>query len=51
VTPPWFGQRDVIGFTAGTTLNRSEFGQTSMPGIVSDEVKIEFSGEFLQAEE
>ena len=49
--PPWFGQRDVIGFTATTTLNRSEFGQTSMPGIVSDEVKIEFSGEFLQAEE
>ena len=49
--PPWFGQRDVIGFTATTTLNRSEFGQNSMPGIVSDEVKIEFSGEFLQAEE
>ncbi|MFN3212342.1 MAG: YceI family protein [Henriciella sp.] len=49
--PPWFGQRDVIGFTASTVLNRSEFGQTSMAGIVSDEVRIEFSGEFLQAEE
>lgn len=49
--PPWFGQRDVIGFSATTTLTRSEFGQTSMAGIVSDEVQIEFSGEFLQAEE
>lgn len=49
--PPWFGQRDVIGFTATTTVTRSEFGQTSMAGIISDEVEIEFSGEFLQAEE
>lgn len=49
--PPWFGQRDVIGFTASTTLNRSEFGQTSLSGVISDEVTIEFSGEFLQAEE
>lgn len=49
--PPWFGQRDVIGFTASATLNRSDFGQTSMAGIISDEVEIEFSGEFLQAAE
>lgn len=49
--PPWFGQRDVIGFTASTTLNRSDFGQTSLAGVISDEVEIEFSGEFLQAEE
>ena len=49
--PPWFGQRDVIGFTASTTLNRSDFGQTSLSGVISDEVTIEFSGEFLQAEE
>jgi len=49
--PPWFGQRDVIGFTASTTITRSEFGQTSMAGIISDEVEIEFSGEFLQAED
>ena len=49
--PPWFGQRDVIGFTASTTINRSEFGNTSLAGIISDEVVIEFSGEFLQAEE
>lgn len=49
--PPWFGQRDVIGFTASTTLNRSDFRQTSLSGVISDEVTIEFSGEFLQAEE
>lgn len=49
--PPWFGQRDVIGFTASTTLNRSDFGMTHLAGIISDEVVIEFSGEFLQAEE
>ncbi|MEM9180129.1 MAG: YceI family protein [Pseudomonadota bacterium] len=49
--PPWFGQRDVIGFTASTTVTRSEFGNTSMVGIISDEVVVEFSGEFLQAEE
>lgn len=49
--PPWFGQRDVIGFTASTTLNRSDFGQTSLAGLTSDEVTIEFSGEFLQAAE
>ena len=49
--PPWFGQRDVIGFTASTTITRSEFGNTSMAGIISDEVVVEFSGEFLQAEE
>ena len=49
--PPWFGQRDVIGFTASTTLNRSDFGQTSLTGVISVEVTIEFSGEFLKAEE
>ena len=49
--PPWFGQRDVIGFTASTTVTRSEFGNTSMAGIIPDEVVVEFSGEFLQAEE
>ncbi|MEQ3745206.1 MAG: YceI family protein [Henriciella sp.] len=48
--PPWFGQRDVIGFTASTTINRSDFGNTSVKRVVSDEVVIEFSGEFLQAE-
>jgi len=49
--PPWFGQRDVIGFTASTTLTRSDFGSTALGGVISDDVVVEFSGEFLQAEE
>ncbi len=49
--PPWFGQRDVIGFTASTTITRSDFGSTALAAVISDEVEIEFSGEFLQAEE
>ncbi len=48
--PPWFGQRDVIGFNASTSLDRSDFGMTNLRGIVSDEVRIEFSGEFIQEE-
>ena len=47
---PWFGQRDVIGFNASTTIKRSDWGMTSMKNVISDEVVIEFSGEFLQAE-
>lgn len=47
---PWFGQRDVIGFDATATLDRTEWGMTALNGIVSNEVVIEFSGEFLQAE-
>ncbi len=47
---PWFGQRDLIGFNASATIKRSDWGMTSMRSIVSDEVTIEFSGEFLQAE-
>ncbi|MEM9738996.1 MAG: YceI family protein [Pseudomonadota bacterium] len=47
---PWFGDRDLIGFNAKTTINRSDFGNTtSIPGI-TDAVEIEFSGEFLQDE-
>lgn len=49
--PPWFGQRDVIGFTASTTITRSDFGSTALGGVIADDVVIEFSGEFLQAEE
>ena len=48
--PPWFGQRDVIGFNASTSLDRSDFGMTNLRGIVSDQVIIEFSGEFIQHE-
>ncbi|MEE2877604.1 MAG: YceI family protein [Pseudomonadota bacterium] len=47
---PWNGERDTIGFTATTTISRSEFGQSSLANVISDDVVIEFSGEFLQAE-
>ena len=47
---PWYGERDVVGFNATTTINRSEFGMDAMQGMISDEVKIEFSGEFVQSE-
>ena len=42
--PPWFGERDVIGFTAGTTVLRSEFGMGAYIPNISDEVIVEFTG-------
>ena len=41
----------ILGFDAETTINRSDFGQTSMQGAISDEVVVEFAGEFVQPEE
>lgn len=49
--PPWFGERDVIGFDASTTVLRSDFGMTAAIPNIGDEVTVEFSGEFLQDEE
>ncbi len=46
----WYGERDVIGFDAETTISRSAFGQESLEGVISDDVVIKFSGEFLQDE-
>ena len=48
--PPWYGERDVIGFTANATLQRSEHGMAAYIPSITDEVSIEFSGEFLQDE-
>ncbi len=45
---PWFGQRDLIGFNAVATIKRSDWGMTAMKRVVSDQVTITFSGEFLQ---
>lgn len=50
VNYPWNDGRDTIGFTATTTISRSAFGQESLASVISDDVVIEFSGEFLQAE-
>ena len=49
--PSWNGGRVILGFDAETTINRSDFGQTSMQGAISDEVVVEFAGEFVQPEE
>ncbi|MEL6474259.1 MAG: YceI family protein [Pseudomonadota bacterium] len=47
---PWFGERDLIGFNAITTITRSEFGMDAMLPNIGDAVTVEFSGEFLQDE-
>ena len=47
---PWFGERDLIGFDAVATIIRSEWGSTAYIPNITDEVRIEFSGEFLQDE-
>ena len=48
--PPWYGGRDVIGFDASTTLNRSDVGMGAYIPNIGDAVKVDFSGEFLQDE-
>lgn len=47
---PWWPERDLIGFTAKTKLNRSDFGMNGFAGILGEEVKVSFTGEFLQDE-
>lgn len=47
---PWFGERDLVGFNATTTINRSDFGMTAAIPNITDEVTISFTGEFLQDE-
>lgn len=47
---PWWGERDLIGFNATGTFNRSDFGMTKLVGPIGDEVSLTFTGEFLQSE-
>tara|TARA_B100000678_G_scaffold70312_1_gene57742 strand:+ start:122 stop:367 length:246 start_codon:yes stop_codon:yes gene_type:complete len=47
---PWMGERDLLGFTASTTIDRTEFGMDALPGVISNDVGIEFSGEFIENE-
>lgn len=47
---PWFGERDLIGFNVSGSVKRSDFGMTALVPNIGDDVRIEFSGEFLQAE-
>lgn len=46
---PWYGDADLIGFDASTTITRSEFGLDKMVDFgIGDEVTIKISAEFLQ---
>lgn len=45
---PWWGERDIIGFTAKAQINRNDFGMTKAPKSIGKDVKIYFTGEFLQ---
>lgn len=47
---PWYGERDIIGFNASTTITRSEWGMGAYLPMIGDEVTVEFSGEFIQDE-
>lgn len=46
---PWFGARDLIGFSATGTLKRSDFGMTALLPNIGDEVEIIIEAEFLEA--
>jgi len=48
--PPWYGGRDVIGFSAKSTIKRSEFGMNHLIPNIGDEVEIIVEAEFLEAE-
>ena len=48
---PWWGERDIIGFSAKATINRNDFGMTKAPKSAGEDVKIYFTGEFLQDSE
>lgn len=43
-----FGVKHVMGFSATTKINRSEWGMKALIPAVSDEVRIEIEGEFVK---
>lgn len=45
---PWFGTRDIIGFSATGTLKRSEFGMDTLLPNIGDEVEIIIEAEFVE---
>lgn len=46
----WYGERDVIGFSATANFNRSDFGLTALLPGIGDEITLTIETEFLQAE-
>lgn len=47
---PYFGERDVLGFSARATLKRSDFGMSALLPAIGDEVTLTLETEFLQVE-
>ena len=47
---PYFGTRDVIGFSATASLKRSDFGMNALLPAIGDEVDITIEVEFLEEE-
>ncbi|MBI1339197.1 polyisoprenoid-binding protein [bacterium] len=46
---PFFGARDLLGFSARGVLKRSDFGLTRFASVVGDEVEVIIEAEFVQA--
>ncbi|MEO9969459.1 MAG: YceI family protein [Hyphomonadaceae bacterium] len=45
---PWFGTRDIIGFSATATFNRSDFGMTALLPNIGDEIEVIIEAEFVE---
>lgn len=48
-TSPFDGGKRRVGFTASGTFDRTDFGMDALTNFVSSDVRISFSGEFLEA--
>lgn len=46
---PFFGSRDLLGFSARGVVKRSEFGLTRLSGVVGEEVEVIIEAEFVQS--
>lgn len=45
---PWFGVRDLIGFSATAKFNRSDFGMLALLPEIGDEIEVTIEAEFLE---
>lgn len=48
---PWYGERDVIGFSATASLKRSDFGMLALLPDIGDDVSISIEVELVEAEQ
>ena len=47
---PWMEGKTLIGFNAEGVVKRSDFGMTALVPNIGDDVRIRFSGEFVEAQ-